>query len=120
MTKTKSAAFVQQHLANERTYLAWIRTAIAIIGIGFLISNLHFSFLSRHSTRADLLADIVGFAAILSGLLVIAFSTRSYFIKAKAIDNEMFKPEKASILLLTGIIVTLILLFGVYISFAFS
>ncbi|WP_082220443.1 YidH family protein [Domibacillus robiginosus] len=45
MEKTKSSAFIQQHLANERTYLAWIRTSIAIIGIGFLISNLHFNFL---------------------------------------------------------------------------
>jgi putative membrane protein len=26
---------VQQHLANERTYLAWIRTAITVIGLGF-------------------------------------------------------------------------------------
>tara|TARA_R110002124_G_scaffold267187_5_gene434320 strand:- start:1518 stop:1847 length:330 start_codon:yes stop_codon:yes gene_type:complete len=28
------------HTANERTYLAWIRTAIAIAGFGFLIEKL--------------------------------------------------------------------------------
>jgi putative membrane protein len=28
------------HSANERTYLAWIRTAIAIAGFGFLIEKL--------------------------------------------------------------------------------
>ena len=32
--KNNQLLYTQQHLANERTYLAWIRTAIAIIGIG--------------------------------------------------------------------------------------
>lgn len=119
MEKPKSAAFIQQHLANERTYLAWTRTAIAIIGIGFLISNLHFNFLPKHSAHADLLANVIGFASIISGLFIIGLSTRSYFLKAKAIDSEVFKPEKNSILVLTGVVVTLILLFGFYISVVF-
>ncbi|MDF2857771.1 MAG: hypothetical protein K0Q87_3622 [Neobacillus sp.] len=33
---TLDSRYIQQHLANERTFLAWIRTAIAIIGVGFL------------------------------------------------------------------------------------
>ena len=31
---------VRDHLANERTLLAWIRTALTLIGIGFLIDRL--------------------------------------------------------------------------------
>ncbi|MGR5908007.1 DUF202 domain-containing protein [Bacillus paranthracis] len=31
----ESVKYAQQHLANERTYLAWIRTAISITGVGF-------------------------------------------------------------------------------------
>src|SRR5688500_10476022 len=27
----------RDHLANERTFLAWIRTSLAIIGLGFVI-----------------------------------------------------------------------------------
>ena len=120
MEKPKSAAFIQQHLANERTYLAWMRTAIAIIGIGFLISNLHFNFLPQHPVHADLLANVIGFTSIVSGLFIIGLSTRSYFLKAKAIDLELFKPEKNSILVLTGVIIILILLCGLYISVVFS
>ncbi|MGD6932567.1 DUF202 domain-containing protein, partial [Bacillus thuringiensis] len=28
--ETVDSKYIQQHLANERTYLAWLRTAIAI------------------------------------------------------------------------------------------
>lgn len=30
-------AHAREHLANERTFLAWIRTALAIIGLGFVV-----------------------------------------------------------------------------------
>ncbi|MHA4180714.1 DUF202 domain-containing protein [Bacillus cereus] len=32
---------MQQHLANERTYLAWLRTVISVSDLGFLVANLH-------------------------------------------------------------------------------
>jgi len=30
---------LQQSLANERTFLAWVRTCIALIGLGFIIAK---------------------------------------------------------------------------------
>jgi len=29
----------QQHLANQRTFLAWLRTCVALIGLGFIVSR---------------------------------------------------------------------------------
>jgi uncharacterized membrane protein YidH (DUF202 family) len=30
---------VLQHLANQRTFLAWLRTSVAVIGLGFIVSR---------------------------------------------------------------------------------
>ncbi len=30
---------VSDHLANERTYLAWVRTGITVIALGFVVSK---------------------------------------------------------------------------------
>jgi putative membrane protein len=35
-------ARVRDHLANERTYLAWIRTAVAMMGLGVVIAKLKY------------------------------------------------------------------------------
>ena len=31
---------MRDHLANERTLLAWIRTAVTVVGLGFLLDRL--------------------------------------------------------------------------------
>lgn len=45
--------YAQQHLANERTFLAWIRTVIAIVGVGFLTTSLHFTIGVHRDARID-------------------------------------------------------------------
>ena len=37
MEKKASSTSPGDHLANERTFLAWIRTSIAIMGFGFVV-----------------------------------------------------------------------------------
>ncbi len=36
---TEDSAKVTNHMANERTYLAWVRTAITIIALGFVVAK---------------------------------------------------------------------------------
>jgi uncharacterized membrane protein YidH (DUF202 family) len=40
--KTNEEQRSQQHLANERTFLSWLRTCIALIGLGFIAARLGF------------------------------------------------------------------------------
>ena len=39
MTNPGGAARAADHLANERTFLAWIRTSLGVIGLGFAIAK---------------------------------------------------------------------------------
>ncbi|MDU0205380.1 YidH family protein [Paenibacillus sp. MAH-36] len=50
---------VQQHLANERTFLAWVRTGIATIGLGFLATGIVFRA-NLYSYCIHKIAAIVG------------------------------------------------------------
>ncbi|HHW44761.1 DUF202 domain-containing protein [Desulfofundulus thermobenzoicus] len=44
-SRTGDRQHIQEHLANERTFLSWIRTAVAILAFGFVIEK--FSFYLR-------------------------------------------------------------------------
>jgi len=41
---------IRDHLANERTYLAWLRTGMAMIGFGTVIAKLRYLFLTAALT----------------------------------------------------------------------
>jgi putative membrane protein len=60
---------VRDHLANERTFLAWVRTAIALLGFGVLIAKLRFLEIAPHagvhSTRLGLAFAGVGVLTLL-------------------------------------------------------
>ena len=68
----------QDHSANERTYLAWIRTAIAIAGFGVLIERLPGT---PNNTWVGLAL------VVLSTVLVLLTSLRFLMIR-KQIDEE--------------------------------
>ena len=46
-----NAAKGQEYLANERTFLAWIRTAIAVVSLGFVVAR--FSLWLRQMAEAS-------------------------------------------------------------------
>jgi putative membrane protein len=82
--------YVQQHLANERTFLAWVRTAITVIGLGFLAAGVVF----RTTTFEHIghtVAAIVGIGSVLSGGVMITFATIDYKKKQKGINEETFR-----------------------------
>lgn len=88
--KNNQLLYTQQHLANERTYLAWIRTAIAIIGIGSLSSSLHFLIGDTGKIISNILALIVGSGAAVLGVIIIVFATYSFVKKKKQIETGVF------------------------------
>lgn len=113
-TTTVDSKYIQQHLANERTYLAWIRTAIAIIGVGFLVTNLHFNMKESLSPIGDLLANIIGISSVGLGILTIIMATVSYLKKINSINNQTFRTSKTTVVTLGIFVIAIALVFGTY------
>lgn len=82
--------YTQQHLANERTYLAWVRTAVAIIGIGSLSSSLHFLIGDTERMISNVLALIVGSGAAVLGIMIVVFATYNFVKNKKQIETGVF------------------------------
>lgn len=111
---TIDSKYIQQHLANERTYLAWIRTAIAIIGVGFLVTNLHFNMKATLSPIGDFLANMIGIASVALGIITIIMATVVYLIKITTINTQTFTASKKYIITLSIFIIVIAILFGSY------
>lgn len=111
---SKQLKYAQQHLANERTYLAWIRTAISILGVAFLATSLHFSIGTVRNFWVDFLSAIIGLLACLFGLLIIFTATINYSAKRKQILNEAFIPSNRHIVWISYFLIVLILMVIIY------
>jgi putative membrane protein len=110
--ETNESKYIQQHLANERTYLAWIRTAIAILGIGFLTTSLHSTSVGE-SEFQGLVTILISGVSIIVGLFLIVGSTINYYRVRKHINTQTFTSANAVIIFLS--IVALIILVFVFV-----
>ncbi len=116
------------HSANERTYLAWIRTSIAIMAFGFLIEkfDLFISYLGKavgdeKNYQSSLSAEIVGMGLFLVGILIVITATVRFFTYKKSIESDKSIPysvKKTNILLSSLIILLAVFLF-VYMAHKF-
>ncbi|WP_199098421.1 DUF202 domain-containing protein [Dyella sp. ASV21] len=82
-----------EHSANERTYLAWVRTAISVMAFGFLLErfDIFLLFTSRAAERAvsglhTLASQWLGLGLLLVGALMIVGATLRFYRNRKAIE----------------------------------
>ncbi len=105
--------YLQQSLANERTFLAWVRTCIALIGLGFIIAKFGLFIeelklvLSQSvseitktpitSMQSKLLSDdtssLVGIGIVIISIVLILFALRNYYNISKEIRYDKYTPK---------------------------
>ncbi|PYZ97510.1 hypothetical protein CR205_02635 [Alteribacter lacisalsi] len=112
-TKTPDSAFIQQHLANERTFLAWLRTALALKGIGFLAASLHFTtpLKTYFSTTMAMTLSIVSFV---SGTAIITLAALLFIRNKRTINTGQFRSSTVLIMAAAALIILVMLLLLVY------
>ena len=104
-TKKVNPNRVRDHLANERTYLSWMRTAIALMGFGMVILRLrafHPPLVPRPGYGWKL-----GLMFALVGLLTVFLTTAHYFTVRRDIDEDTYEPADRWVLLFSLAIVIL-------------
>lgn len=114
--KTKN---VTDHLANERTFLAWIRTAIAVLGFGFVVVKFslfleYFAAVSGKNIEVPTseYSSELGLSFVIIGVLVVLFAYIRYKRNEQKIDGTEFKNNSVLVTVLTVLMVLIsILLF---------
>ena len=109
------------HLANERTYLAWIRTSLGIMAFGFVVERFAL-FLQQmvyffkktevpQAVGASLpsqgYSSLFAIALVAFGALVGLLSFFQYSKTMRQIDEEVYQPTLLLPLMLTAVIVAI-------------
>ena len=109
-----SPSRTRDHLANERTFLAWVRTALGLIGLGFVLARMGLflrqlamaggSGPMRH-LRAGHEFMVTGVVFLVVGTALCAWTGWLYHRTRNAIDLDRYEPARSTVLVLTAVVV---------------
>lgn len=104
-TSVKKPDTTNNHLANERTFLAWIRSSISIIVFGFVVAKFgialrEFFYVQGHHVKGSNDSLYIGIAFMAFGTLIALTSLFRYQITMRRIDAYDFKPAKMIVIIL--------------------
>ena len=120
------------HAANERTFLAWVRTGIAIIAFGFVIEKFNL-FLATIASSA--IGDAVyrlkleklsgpfgryeGLALMFAGVAVIILAITRFVRITRMLEDSKVHPTTGvrAELILSAVLVVLVATYGSYLAF---
>jgi putative membrane protein len=119
----------QEYLANERTFLAWLRTCIAIIGLGFVVARFGL-FLREFGIRmmvgksgaltnvsTHYASSFLGVTLVLVGMGLGIYALKNFLNANQAIKNGTYMPKNSIIysavvgLVIFGVVIVAYLIF---------
>jgi uncharacterized membrane protein YidH (DUF202 family) len=109
------------HMANERTFLAWIRTAISIMAFGFVVEkfSLFLRQLPYYLGRAAAppptgASSVIGIVLVALGALMGVLAFFRYRTVERQIESDRYAPSPLLSVLLTLAVVTIGLFLTLY------
>jgi putative membrane protein len=103
----------REYLANERTFLAWIRTSIALMGFGFVIvkfalflKQISIMLEGRMSVRPKGYSAIIGVVMVALGILIAVIAYWQYTRIKRQLDQHAYVPSSALSIFVTFAILT--------------
>jgi putative membrane protein len=112
MTENANPNRARDHLANERTFLAWVRTGAAIVVFGFAIGRFSLAMrqltaLQGHPVRTAGLSVWMGSGTIVAGVALVVAGLWRYRKTRVQLDAGTFEPAGAVLDLITVLTVLL-------------
>jgi len=110
--KSTSVGNRRAHMANERTFLAWIRTSIGVMAFGFVLERFalfikQMSYVLRASSMGNTLpptsgsTSIAGIFLVGLGALMCVLALMRYKKVERQIDDDSYQPSPVLNILLT-------------------
>ena len=123
LNKLPAAKFENELLANERTFLAWLRTSIAVMSLGFVVARFGLWLrelalqihphmpLPRTGLSLPLGEGMIGF-----GALLILLAAWRYHVVNRAIERGEIKSDPRMVSLVTIVVVVSAIVLIIYMS----
>jgi len=113
----------RDHLANERTFLAWVRTGAAIVVFGFAIGRFAIAIkqlteLQGHPVRTAGISVWLGSLTIGAGVLLVVAGLGRYRKTRAQLDEGTFEPAGFALDLITIVTVVFGLALAGYLIYA--
>ena len=96
-----SESRARTHMANERTFLAWLRTGITLIALGLAAAQ----FLTHDLIPGVPLTRVIASVVVVSGMFVTVAGARRYFLSCSQIEAREYRPAMRAIVIAVGLIV---------------
>jgi putative membrane protein len=119
MGKAATGTNATDHLANERTFLAWIRTSLAVIALGFAVAKFGTwlrEMVGQTAQAAEAARSsrslIVGLVMIGVGGMFALIAAWRYRVVAKQIEAGAVRPDGVIVAVVTVIILVLAAVVG--------
>lgn len=109
-----------EYLANERTFLAWVRTSISVIALGFVVSKFGL-WLEELASVSPEIAKIrtgssipIGVGMMLFGGLLVILAAWRYHAVNRQIERDEVTADRGLIILITVLVFILSLVMAGY------
>jgi len=105
----------REHQANERTFLAWLRTSIALIGFGFALARFGLflqqlqTAVTRQAvpTKSFFSSENLGVSLVIVGIVVIALAAWRYNQVFWQIERGDYRPNRLMVWSIAAVVMIL-------------
>jgi inner membrane protein YidH len=120
--QSRRAAHMRDHLANERTFLSWLRLGLSLTALGFVIARfgifLEQLVVGGQAQEATPHFSVpIGVALVLLGPVLAGLAASRFFTGEREIDAEQARPHYGLLYLILALVGVTGVLLAVYLIY---